>query len=436
MAGLLRIRPRLVVWMAGSALVALVPLAPGLDRPARGQHPSQTHADGKHFDLFRSAKPETTHLDWDPRFRPEVRYSPMGDQAIIQGDIVIGKLSEIRRRKLYSWSAEARQINLDDPALGLTKEQKAVLQGLRGMPVPDDLAEASRRRQRSQALRIIEELIRSGGVGKDAAGFPAEAVEAYKKAQGADGAAMASVTQVGAKYRWPEGVIPYRIDDSLPNQSLIVSAIDHWHSRTDRIHLRPATDGDVDYVRFVLGDGCSSPIGRMGGEQYITLTAGCEAPQIIHEIGHTIGLWHEQCRNDRDSYLIIHDENVDPEKLHNFDLAGVEGQDVGPFDFGSIMLYPTWAFSDNGKPSMESRFPNVGEFGVGSPNIIGLSPGDVAGVRRMYFRPARPPNPRHAGQVPGNGTMATPRTPARRIPIPNLRDRTPRVPPPIPAPAR
>jgi hypothetical protein len=429
------IHNRLIVLAAGAGLVVLVPS--GLTRlfTARAEHPAQAADHEKHLDLFRSASYETAPPDWDPRMKPDVKYSPIGDQAIIQGDILIGKLSVVRQRRLYSWSEEARQIKLEEENLGLTEEQKEVIRSLQSIRFPSDVAEAARGRQRSKALRLIADVVRFEPAGKSFGEYPTAAVEQYKQAQRRGGAAMASVIQVGAKYRWPGGVIPYKIDGNLPNQSRIAMAIDQWHIKTDRIHLRPAVESDVDYVRFVMGNGCSSPIGRMGGEQYITLTTGCEVPQIIHEIGHTVGLWHEQCRNDRGNYLIIHDENIDPDQFHNFDIAGVEGQDVGTFDFGSIMLYPDWAFSDNGKPTVESRFPGVGKYGVGSPNITSLSRGDLQGVGSMYFQASNPPNPKHATPVADRGPQAAPAAPVRQVAIPNLKDQSPRCLPPIPAPS-
>jgi hypothetical protein len=385
-----------------------------------------------HQDMFRAAKPETAQVDWDPRLKPEIRYAPIGTDAIIEGDIVVGKLTEVRKRKIYSWSEEAKQLNPDDPNLGLTDGQKELLRELKQIQWPHSYAEAARKRARARALRLIADVVKFEEQGTSIPEYPTQAVDALKKE--ARGPAIAySIIQVGMKYRWPNGVIPYTIDANAPNQSLIAQAIDHWHTRTDRIHLRPATSADPDSVRFVAGAGCSSSIGRVGGEQLITLADGCLLPQIIHEIGHAVGLWHEQSRNDRDYYITIHDENVDPDMLYNFDQAGTEGQGIGKFDFGSIMLYPPWAFSDNGKSTMVSRWPGIGtDWGVGSPNITDLSPGDLQGVAAMYLKPADPPNPQHPASTAV--VAAAPIAPTPLSSIPNSRSQA-RVPPPARPPA-
>ena len=192
-----------------------------------------------------------------------------------------------------------------------------------------------------------------------------------------------AVIVTGEQFRWPGGVIPFTIDPALPNVARVHEAIAHWHSRT-RIRL-VSRSNEQNFVTFRSGDGCSSSPGMRGGQQFITLAPGCGRGSTIHEIGHAVGLWHEQSRQDRDRFVRILKDNIMKEKDHNFDQHITDGDDVGPYDFGSIMHYDEFAFSKNGKPTIETL---NGE-SIGQRN--GLSDGDVQAVNFMYF-PSIPVN--------------------------------------------
>ena len=186
----------------------------------------------------------------------------------------------------------------------------------------------------------------------------------------------------GSQYRWPNCTVPYTIDSSLPNQSRVTDAIQHWEDNTNfSFVLRTAANASQypDYVTFRPAGGCSSSVGKRGGQQFVNLSSACSTGNAIHEIGHTIGLWHEQSREDRDSFVTIHFENIQPGKEHNFNQHITDGDDVGPYDYGSIMHYPRKAFSSNGLDTIVPINPSSASIG----QRTALSAGDIAAANSM-----------------------------------------------------
>lgn len=183
----------------------------------------------------------------------------------------------------------------------------------------------------------------------------------------------------GAQFRWPNALVPWVALPALRQR--VLDALAHWTANSHiRFVERTAANAAQfpNFVSFEVLDGCWSQVGMQGGVQQISLAGGCGFGAAVHEIGHALGLWHEQSREDRNQNVQIKFENIQPGKEHNFNQHITDGDDIGGYDFGSIMHYGSTAFSKNNLPTI---VPVNGQ-AIGQRE--GLSWGDVRAIQTLY----------------------------------------------------
>ncbi|CAH1787738.1 unnamed protein product [Owenia fusiformis] len=197
-----------------------------------------------------------------------------------------------------------------------------------------------------------------------------------------------------------KAVIPYKLDSSYSeaDKKIILAAM-------EAIETKTSSDGrcisfvekDVqenfefrDYVYIQPIDGCWSYVAnaRLDDDDFsdwkyqnMSLTPGCLSylGVPIHEFLHLCGLYHEHTRPDRDTYIKIVWENIDPDFKENFEINEEAKPHDTPYDYRSVLHYEENEFAmDYTKPTI---IPNKPVY-IGQRD--GLSALDILKLQRVY----------------------------------------------------
>jgi len=182
-----------------------------------------------------------------------------------------------------------------------------------------------------------------------------------------------------------------------PDWQRIRAGLDMWEIATDGFfqftyRSYPGWNGPYQsqgWMQFKCaqaGDCVSYQVGNYGQIPHVMGVDGCDDPDdVAHEVGHTLGLFHEHQRVDRGTKISIHWNEIPVDKWINYyiyDSAFPNGKDYGPIDFDSIMIYG----SHNNTYCPNTGPPCMDRLGTGDTwhSHASFSPGDLYGMARRY----------------------------------------------------
>ncbi|CEF59687.2 Astacin-like metalloendopeptidase, partial [Strongyloides ratti] len=173
--------------------------------------------------------------------------------------------------------------------------------------------------------------------------------------------------------KWNENRIKYFVKPPV-NEDNVKKAIEHIENNTCIKFIKMENEfKNTQGIIFKNGTVCSSIIGpaNKNRHQFISLAPFCysKVGYILHEIGHALGLPHEQTRTDRDDYVTIDLNNIIRRTQGNFKkvVLSLYKNFSTQYDFSALMHYAPRDFAINTRiPVIKSKLQKAHDRAMGN----------------------------------------------------------------------
>jgi hypothetical protein len=132
---------------------------------------------------------------------------------------------------------------------------------------------------------------------------------------------------------------------------------------------------------------CASNLGKQTNTSTKVYLGWCREKRhkgnIIHEILHALGFWHEHSRPDRDNFININWDNVAQGAERNLEKAEEVNSLGSAYDYGSIMHYPSDAYSINSSVATIANTTVLNKWDSMGQRVK-LSDNDIEQLRLLY----------------------------------------------------
>ena len=158
---------------------------------------------------------------------------------------------------------------------------------------------------------------------------------------------------------WPGGRVVYEWDGNVTpeHRTNMRNAMSQWEAVANVAFIEQGDCGIIHCVHIQESNENSSAVGRQFFTQYVNIFNWGSPFIICHELGHTLGLYHEQSRSDRDTYVRINWDQIQSGEGDNFNREDGSGR-YGPYDFDSVMHYGQFDFAIGDQPTITVLPPN------------------------------------------------------------------------------
>lgn len=166
--------------------------------------------------------------------------------------------------------------------------------------------------------------------------------------------------------KWRTDIRYRNYKNSCPDKNAMRAAMDEWEKAANNA-IKFVEIKDNGWNRFSWGIGCNYHVcisGNMilkdaSGESscgavpwaYLHLSSSNSSyyyGTCLHELGHILGLKHEQTRPDRDCYINVNFRDIPVSWKYQYrKYTNMEATPYGDFDFNSIMLYGSELWINN-----------------------------------------------------------------------------------------